>query len=450
MRGIPWSVLILGLSGVARAGDVVLQSAGAPVMVVYNGAVLGPSPVTLKDVAAGNILLGFREGPLAPTAFSQTIAVPAQGQVVWEVDLPARTAKPVAAPAAAPAGTPPAVAPTTPAAPATSAAPTAAAPPPKTSGKGDLYVSSSPSGAAIWVDGRDMGLATPAMVPGVSAGPHTVAVRTDCTRAEQTVQVAPGVITRAELAPVAGTGDLTLTAVPTGALLVVDGVERGPAPQVVPGLSCDTHEVVARAPGYLETRQHLRVPAYTSTPLNLVLAREEFGTLVVEVVPLEASVRVDGVDVGAGPRTLDHVATGPHHVEGILAGYTTDTDDVTVRKDQIARASLKLERAPEVAARPPKAPKAPRPPRAHDVPVGRLLVNTGVSALSVTAGVLAAQRYSAARGADDVYLAEPDPTLADALYQSSVRPGLTQAAVLGGGAAVGGVLSAVLWVRTEF
>lgn len=422
----------------ARAGDLELRATGTPTTVVLDGRVVGQTPLTLKDLKEGDAVLGFRDAPLGATAFTQTVHIPATGGVIWEVDLAGRVARPANPAAAAQAATP-------------TTAPPAATPvaaPAKTKGQsGDLYVTSTPVGAAVWLDGKATEQVTPVMLRGLNVGPHQVEVRTTCARASAEVAVTTGVIARSELSPVEGTGALQVNGTPAGAMLWVDGAESGAIPALAQALRCGEHQVAVRAPGFLETSQTTSVPAFETTVVQIDLRKEEFGTLVVDVTPLEAVVWVDGVDIGAGPRTVERVATGAHRVEGVLDGYDTASRDVTVEANQIARANLSLDRT---VVKPVKPPKAPRPPRGDGPSAGRIALNSVVSLAAVGAGYMAYSSYSDASAAYDIYLGEQDATKSKAIYDADVRPGLRATAGYGAAAGLCATAAVVLWVKTDF
>lgn len=423
---IRWLTLALAsglLAPAAWAGDVEVRSKGAPVVVVRDGAVLGTTPLTLRDLPEGTIQLGFREAPLAATAFTQLVPVPAKGLVVWEVDAPSRIARKVEAGAASPVAAPVA---------------TAAA------GVGDLYVTSAPAGAAVWLDGVATGQSTPAMLRGVTVGRHVVQVRTECARGEAELNVTAGLITRGELSPTPGAGSLDLTGTPAGAVVLVDGVEVGALPAHLDGLGCGDHQLTARAPGYLEVSKTARVVAFERTALQLDLAREEYGTLVVDITPLDGLVSVDGLDLGAGPRTLDRIAAGPHKVTGSLDGYAPQSADIVVPASAIARVNLAL----VVAKAEPQ--KAPRTGRDQHAPWGRIALDVGVSGLAVGAGALALHRYQDAAAAYDTYLATSDATRSQRIYDDQVAPARKEAILWGGIAGASAIGAAVLWLRTDF
>ena len=100
-----WKVFVAAALSVlavpAWAGDLLVASTGAPVVVMRGTELVGTTPLTLADLPAGTVDLGFRDGPLSATAFTQRVTIPATGTVRLDVDLPARvaTATAVAPPA---------------------------------------------------------------------------------------------------------------------------------------------------------------------------------------------------------------------------------------------------------------------------------------------------------------------------------------------------------------
>lgn len=368
-----WKMLVAAalsaLAVPAWAGDLLVASTGAPVVVMRGAELVGTTPLTLADLPAGTVDLGFRDAPLSATAFTQRVTIPATGAVRLDVDLPARVATATAvAPAAPPTAsaspaTSPAASPASPPAPA----PAPAKPPPPA---GDIFVASTPAGATIYLDNAEIGQVTPFLVRAVAVGKHTVEARTACARGSTSLTVADQVIARADLTLTERPGSLAVSAGPPGTLVVLDGANVGTAPVAVKTVTCGQHALAIRAPGYLESTLTLDVhgdeavnvavgygtvappPARAGTTVPLILKKEEFGTLVLDVTPLETTLAVDGVSVGAGPRSLEHVAAGPHTVLGTLDGHTPLTVEVTVAPDVVTRATLTLVPAPAAPAAP--------------------------------------------------------------------------------------------------
>lgn len=477
------SLALLVYSAPVWAGDVTITSPGTPVVVMRGAQMVGTTPVTLRDLAEGEIELGFRDAPLSATAFTQTVNVPAQGAVELDVNLPDRIATTrVAAPA--PAAPPPGA----PAAP-TAAAPTAAAPPPVAPvaapapveapkpevPSGDIYVTSIPAGASVFLDGAPTGAETPFMIRGVPVGKHTVDARTKCGRASSALMVVNKSIARAELTLVDRPGSLTVTSTVPNTRVFVDGVEVGKAPMTMKECACGKHSVALRAPGFIESVKTVSVLGYEPVNLSVtspsiptpaarastagrtvdvLLQKEEFGTLVLDVTPLETALSVDGIDIGVGPRSIDKIAAGPHSVAGVLDGYARKTVDVVVEPEALARVTLTLEKEQAIVLPPPPS----MPARTHvnplqnlDVPfLSRLALNAGVSVIGLGAGVYSATQFGVAGEAYQRYQTEPSDETAQAIYTEEVVPARVRAWVGGGLGLVGVIAASGLWITTEF
>jgi len=207
-------------------------------------------------------------------------------------------------------------------------------------------------------------------------------------------------------------------------------------------LSCGEHTVAIRAPGYLEQSSTVKLPAFETLTVEVTLKKEEFGTLVVDITPLEASVKVDGIDVGVGPRSIERIATGPHTVEGSSNGYHPMTLDLTVEPDQVARANLSLI--------PLSQSLEPPTPKKEAGPVARIVLNSAVSLLGLGSTGFGVARFAGASAAFQDYQTVSSSVEAERIYAEEVVPMRTQAYIFGGTgiALLGG--SAALWATTKF
>ena len=335
---------------------------------------------------------------------------------------------------------------------------------------GDVFITSAPSGASVYLDGVATGSMTPFVIRGVALGSHTAEARTACARASSQVSVTNGTIVRADLALLEQPGALVISSVAPDTRVFVDGADVGKAPITLPDVTCGAHSVMFRAPNHLEAKATIQVagyetlsivvvdtaptnPAPSQTPgtVQVLLPKEEFGTLVLDVTPLEAQLRVDGFDVGTGPRSLDRIATGVHSVSGSLEGYSPMTVDVRVTADAIARTTLTLQRPiPLTPVEPLPKSKAEKRRSTGPNNAGRILLNAGVSALGIGAGVYSYDRFSAAKEAYGWFQTVPSEVAAQQLYTEDVVPNRVRGWVSAGASALGVVGATALWITTDF
>ena len=90
-------------------------------------------------------------------------------------------------------------------------------------------------------------------------------------------------------------------------------------------------------------------PVITTTPpsviinprvvVRTIITPQATGVLILESVPTNASVYVDGALKGTTPLTLRTITTGSHEVSFRLAGYQNYTTKVTVTAGAVATSS---------------------------------------------------------------------------------------------------------------
>jgi hypothetical protein len=132
-------------------------------------------------------------------------------------------------------------------------------------GEGELAVSSSPVGATVIVDGKEVGV-TPASVR-LPAGAHVLEVRVG--NAEPRViplTITAGVVDRQyiELRDVAKTGTLSIRSEPSGARILIDGQPRGTTPATIANLPVGDRTVVLELRGRKATQTVKIAPGGTA------------------------------------------------------------------------------------------------------------------------------------------------------------------------------------------
>ncbi|HIH27664.1 MAG TPA: PEGA domain-containing protein [Methanoregulaceae archaeon] len=132
------------------------------------------------------------------------------------------------------------------------------------------------------------------------------------------------------------TGTLSVSSTPAGAMVSLDGVERGMTPITITGVSGGFHQLRVTLQGYEDYSTRVAIwpgktvtvpvtlkapsaPTPVPTPLPTGITRT--GTLSVTSTPAEAMVFLDGVERGITPLTISGVSAGLHQLRVTRQGY---------------------------------------------------------------------------------------------------------------------------------
>ncbi len=209
---------------------------------------------------------------------------------------------------------------------------------------GSILVTSTPTGAAVWLDGEETGEVTDCTLTNVPAGDHVVTVKLDgYADASMPVTVATGETAEVDLELTTLTGSLAVTSTPEGAAILIDGASTSVTTNAtLDGIAVGTHTVTLKKDGYADTTADVTV-AYNETAalhLDLVEAR---GSIAVASTPTGAAIWLDGIDTGMTTNAiLENVAAGEHTVTVKKAGYADASATVAVADDEIATVSFTL------------------------------------------------------------------------------------------------------------
>jgi len=176
--------------------------------------------------------------------------------------------------------------------------------PPPTPAFGSIAVTSTPSGANIYLDNAYKGL-TPLTLDAVPNGNHVLTLRLDNyeelsqtitvmgnqqpvsvslktrttpvpttvpTGQAGTVTVKPG---QTVTIPVPATGSLSITTSPPGALVYIDGEMKGVTPATIPGLSAGVHSVQLMMAGYIDLKTTITIEAGTTSEFITGLTKSQ-------------------------------------------------------------------------------------------------------------------------------------------------------------------------------
>jgi len=188
---------------------------------------------------------------------------------------------------------------------------------------GEIAVSSTPEGAAIYVDDKAMGYVTNRRITDLAPGVHTVRVTYPGYRDdEKIVDVIGGerVFVDFELKP--KVGSLTVSTKPEGAKIYIDGYCKGTSNTLVPSIQEGTHTVMLSLEGYKSYSKILQVEdgdtphiSHTFEPLPTT------GTVFVNCTPDGAWVYIDDICWGISRTTVSDIDPGSHEILLKKYGY---------------------------------------------------------------------------------------------------------------------------------
>ena len=198
---------------------------------------------------------------------------------------------------------------------------------------GSLDVSSTPSGASIYVDDTYKGV-TPKVISEVSEGSHQVKIARngyyDYTRianvaAGKTTTVS-ATLTYLPQAPV--TGSLDVRSTPSGASVYIDDTYKGITPTVVSGISAGSYVVKIARNGYYDYTKATTVTAGKTTTVSATLTvvpqTPVTGSLDISSTPSGANIYIDGEYKGVTPEVISGLSEGECWVTVIKDGYVED------------------------------------------------------------------------------------------------------------------------------
>jgi len=129
---------------------------------------------------------------------------------------------------------------------------------------GSIAITSIPSGAEVYIDGRHRGIA-PAIFPEVLPGNHQVTLSSrGYDDWSHSVSVGSGHMAAINAVLVATkeiTGSLAVITDPSGAEIFIDGDFKGVSPVTIPGLSAGTHTVLLTLQEYANTTTNISITA---------------------------------------------------------------------------------------------------------------------------------------------------------------------------------------------
>ena len=228
-------------------------------------------------------------------------------------------------------------------------------------GPATLSVQSDPPNANVMIDGAVAGR-TPFQGE-LAPGEHVVAVEMDGRmREERKVLARQGrdASVSFALAPLPKTPAVAVESEPIGALVILDGKERGRTPFLAP-LDKGRHQLVLKMDGHREVGTDFTMPSDRdlSIRLDLPVGTGTGSRLTLTSAPSGATVAIDGKEIGITPWSGE-VKPGNHKVTVVTKGFLKEERIVQVQPSRDADVTFALNREPgpgrlHIETEPPEA-----------------------------------------------------------------------------------------------
>ena len=202
---------------------------------------------------------------------------------------------------------------------------------------GSLYITSSPTGATVTIDGMVDGT-TPVAVLGLFPGSHSVTlsmVGYQTYSGSATVTASEETPVNVVLTPEGGgtPGYLTVYSFPLKATAAIDGTVVGKTPLMGTRVNPGTHTLTIGMTGYSDYTTSINVAAGSHLQLPLIILQRGSstpGSLSVTSSPSGATLMVDGTGYGPTPVVVPGLSPGSHSIILSMAGYQTYSGSATV------------------------------------------------------------------------------------------------------------------------
>ena len=212
---------------------------------------------------------------------------------------------------------------------------------------GSILISSSPSGASIYLNGSYQGK-TPFTITNVVAGLHTIALKlTDYQDWSRIINVAAGQTSSVSASLTSITVSISVSSIPSGADVYLDGNLKGTTPTTISDVPQGEHKIKLRKIDYYDSRE---IPV-TATAEKIASVSEtlihEKGSLKISV-PTGADIYLDDEYKGKTPVTLTDIPTGPYILVIKKFGYADYSQNIQIKTDEISEVSASMNLAPGI------------------------------------------------------------------------------------------------------
>ena len=212
---------------------------------------------------------------------------------------------------------------------------------------GSISVKSNVAGAKILLDGKPTGNNSPATLPEIPSGSHTITLQLDkYAPQQQNVVVEDGQATDVSMSLDARIARITINSI-DGAEIYSNGKLLGRG-HYSEDMMEGYYDLEVRLNHYKSVTKQIQVIAGQSQDITLNPI-PKYGSLDVTSTPHDAEVKIDGISYGKTPLTVEQLLEGEHKVGVSLEGYADYLSAISVEENIRSSISAVLDNSVQIS-----------------------------------------------------------------------------------------------------
>ena len=208
---------------------------------------------------------------------------------------------------------------------------------------GSFSITSEPSDAAIFIDGKDAGN-TPLIITDPDQGKHHIEVKMEgYENWSESVNIEHNKETTLTAALQLKAGSICIKSEPSIAVVLIDGEEVGTTPLIIADPTPGIHNVEVKMSGFETWSESVKIETGKEATLTAVLQLKP-GPVTINSVPSDATILINGKEIGTTPVNITDPDPGAYLVEVRMDGYETWNESIDIKpgKEITITADLKI------------------------------------------------------------------------------------------------------------
>ena len=209
-----------------------------------------------------------------------------------------------------------------------------------------ILITSSPSGAEVYIGSAYKGLTPLDLTGRYSAGSYSIEMRkegyiswlgTMVVKSDDTTSIS------ATLIPYKGSADIS--SIPTGSTISIDGNYAGVSPQVINDIPIGIHAISLKQDGYYNWNSEIEIVKGKTVTITAQMEKREIpydGSINIQSTPPNAEVYINGEFKGTTPLIVRELGPGNYHINLKLEGYQEWDGSVDVSENEQETISANL------------------------------------------------------------------------------------------------------------